>query len=222
MSTPENKVIVPTIGRKVWLWIDLDGPRRFAMENARVEDPAQALDATVVYVLPVKGELDYYYVRLAYIDHMGVPGTTVVPLRQAGQERPNAREWAEWMPYQVGQAAKVYDSQDFPAPSREDLKPGPIVLVQKESPPFKDTCSFGWAVELLKAGNKVARAGWNGKGMWLCLVDWSQYQVTEVAHLVHDTPRPLPWIGMRTADNGFVPWLASQTDILAEDWTVVL
>lgn len=31
----------------------------------------------------------------------------------------------------------------------------------------------------------------------------------------------LPWIGMKTADNKFVPWLASQTDMLAEDWAVI-
>ena len=31
----------------------------------------------------------------------------------------------------------------------------------------------------------------------------------------------LPWVGMKTADGGFVPWLASQTDVLAEDWQIV-
>jgi len=78
--------------------------------------------------------------------------------------------------------------------------------------------SFGTAIEALKLGKKVARAGWNGKGMWLFLVpaeDWN----TDVENPTD--AHPLPWIGMKTADNKFVPWLASQTDVLAEDWTIV-
>lgn len=80
-----------------------------------------------------------------------------------------------------------------------------------------DSFDFGTAVRLLKSGFKVARAGWNGKGMWLGYVD--RYEVLD-----HDYDRyeMLPWIGMKTADNKFVPWLASQTDVLAEDWTVVV
>ena len=90
--------------------------------------------------------------------------------------------------------------------------------------------TFGDAVHMLKMGEKVARAGWNGKDMWLALT-----------LSIHDIPRDgttmpvyrltlddagigataLPWIGMKTADNKFVPWLASQTDMLAEDWIVV-
>lgn len=82
--------------------------------------------------------------------------------------------------------------------------------------------SFGHAVEALKAGGKVARAGWNGKGMWLSLVsdmEWS----TVSRHLGGTAvgAEYLPWIGMKTADNHFVPWLASQTDVLANDWQVV-
>lgn len=93
-----------------------------------------------------------------------------------------------------------------------------------------DGMSFGLAIEALKMGEKVARAGWNGKGMWLALT-----------LSIHDIPRSgtnmpvyrltlddsgvgataLPWIGMKTADNKFVPWLASQTDMLADDWVVV-
>lgn len=74
---------------------------------------------------------------------------------------------------------------------------------------------FGWALNELRAGMRVCRAGWNGKGMWLALVPEASYEV-------FGTPRPtgelLPWVGMRTADNTFVPWLCSQTDMLAEDW----
>jgi hypothetical protein len=70
--------------------------------------------------------------------------------------------------------------------------------------------NFGQAIEALKKGQKVARKDWNGKGMWLML------QVPD-AH----SKMSLPYIYMKTADDHLVPWLASQTDVLAEDWEVV-
>lgn len=85
---------------------------------------------------------------------------------------------------------------------------------------------FGKALEALKAGHRVARRGWNGKGMWLLLIDGDAWAFSDWVYGDdrggHVSPlKPLPWIGMRTADGGFVPWLASQTDILANDWQVV-
>ena len=76
--------------------------------------------------------------------------------------------------------------------------------------------SFGAAIEALKAGEKVSRSGWNGVGLWL------ELQVPD-AH----SKMTLPYIFMSYPDNAKntpgarVPWLASQTDILAEDWLVV-
>jgi hypothetical protein len=70
--------------------------------------------------------------------------------------------------------------------------------------------NFGQAIEALKKGQKVARKGWNGKGMWLML------QVPDT-----HSKMSLPYIYMKTADDHLVPWLASQTDVLAEDWEVV-
>ena len=78
--------------------------------------------------------------------------------------------------------------------------------------------TFGQALDHLKEGDRVCRAGWNGKGMWLALVGEGVYDVG--SRTMRGADRLLPWIGMKTADNGFVPWLASQTDILAEDWTL--
>lgn len=84
--------------------------------------------------------------------------------------------------------------------------------------------SFGWALEHMKCGKRVMRAGWNGKGMWLLLVHpedvrtCSDFWGEEVNA---DPPCLLPWIGMKTADYRFVPWLASQTDMLAEDWEII-
>ncbi len=85
--------------------------------------------------------------------------------------------------------------------------------------------SFGHALEALKAGHKVARSGWNGKGMFLFLVPGSTFTVnrppllgiypegTEINYHSH--------IDMKTASGEVVPWLASQTDMLAEDWAVL-
>lgn len=83
-----------------------------------------------------------------------------------------------------------------------------------------NTFSFGEAIKYLKRGMKVARKGWNGKDMFLEYVDPymnRQFRLTET----NPAGTFLPWIGMKTADNGFVPWLASQTDILSEDWVFV-
>ena len=85
-----------------------------------------------------------------------------------------------------------------------------------------EALTFGLAVEAMKKGRKVARVGWNGKGMWLRHVEpYNDFGMSdaEVERVTDATL--LPWIGMKTADNKFVPWLASQTDILAEDWVIV-
>lgn len=86
--------------------------------------------------------------------------------------------------------------------------------------------SFSVALEELKSGKKLARSGWNGKGLFVFLVQGSTFKVsrapllgiypegTEINYHAH--------IDMRTADGQIVPWLASPTDVLAEDWEVVL
>lgn len=90
--------------------------------------------------------------------------------------------------------------------------------------------TFGNAIEALKAGHKVARKGWNGKGMWLVLVPG-----TPVIHPAPETPygragvtecEILPHIDMWTTNahgrRAMLPgWLASQTDMLSEDWELI-
>lgn len=85
--------------------------------------------------------------------------------------------------------------------------------------------SFGSAVAALKQDYKVARSGWNGKGMFLFLVPGSTFKVNR-APLLGIYPEGTeinycPHIDMKTADGSIVPWLASQTDVLAEDWMTV-
>jgi hypothetical protein len=86
-----------------------------------------------------------------------------------------------------------------------------------------ETC--GWAVKQMQNGSRVRRSGWNGKGMWLILVTPNDSrQATRMAESMGmpagENLRTLPWIGMKTADNAFVPWLCSQTDLLAVDWEI--
>jgi hypothetical protein len=87
---------------------------------------------------------------------------------------------------------------------------------------LKTDLTFGAALYRLKLGLRVAREGWNGKGMFLFLVPGSTFHVNrepllsfyEAGTVVHY----LPHIDMKTATGSIVPWLASQTDLLANDW----
>lgn len=85
--------------------------------------------------------------------------------------------------------------------------------------------SFGEALQALLAGEKVERQGWNGKGMFIYYVPPGDYPArTEVAKKVWGEDGLVPYqayIAMKTVQNTVVPWLASQSDILATDWEVV-
>lgn len=88
--------------------------------------------------------------------------------------------------------------------------------------------TIGWAVKQLHNGSRVRRVGWNGKGMWLVLA----YSVDDKAGLslpyryglrdengqsyLHSAPA----VFMKAANGDFVPWLCSQTDLLATDWEI--
>lgn len=85
---------------------------------------------------------------------------------------------------------------------------------------YTDGCTFGQAIELLKSGYKLARKGWNGKGMFLFMVSGGAWDFECDIHGV-DGLHTLPFICMKTADDKLVPWLASQSDILEEDWVIV-
>lgn len=92
--------------------------------------------------------------------------------------------------------------------------------------------NFGQALELLKAGHKVTREGWNGKGMFIVLMPplyLPPYNTQGTARKVNDRTakwigedQPLdcqPYIAMYTARKQWQPgWLCSQADMLAEDW----
>ncbi len=85
--------------------------------------------------------------------------------------------------------------------------------------------NFSKALAFLKEGEKVQREGWNGKDMFIFLVSGSTFIVnrapllgiypegTEINYHAH--------VDMKTADGMVVPWLCSQTDMLADDWEVL-
>ena len=73
-----------------------------------------------------------------------------------------------------------------------------------------EAMNFGQAIQEMKLHQiRVSRAGWNGRGMWL------ELQVPD-----KNSKMTLPYIFMVTVQGDRVPWLASQTDVLAEDWQV--
>jgi hypothetical protein len=139
-------------------------------------------------------------------DHAAV--FTHVPENTGPDETPNGDTW-RWMPYQKAVAAGEI---------------APTLHAQQAQQPAT-VFDFGQAVRYLKDGMKVTRLGWNGKGMFLFLVPGSTFKVnrapllgiypegTEINYQSH--------IDMKTAQDTVVPWLASQGDVLAEDWTLL-
>lgn len=91
--------------------------------------------------------------------------------------------------------------------------------------------NFGQAIEALKAGSKVARKGWNGRGMWLILVpgtadaqlrDGTPYKAALGADYCEILPHIDMWTVNADGRRAMLPgWLASQTDMLSDDWEIV-
>jgi hypothetical protein len=80
-----------------------------------------------------------------------------------------------------------------------------------------DEHNFGWALFELKRGNKVQRSGWNGKGMWLKLQRPDENSKMTLPYIYIEYPQ-----GHLIYPNGAkVPWLASQTDLLSDDWDII-
>lgn len=91
-----NMSIEPTVGRKVWYW-----PHPVDDANMNNVDHEQPLDATVLFVHHNR------LVNLQVVDHMGHSHTLIQAiLRQPNDDKPGNEGYAEWMPYQIGQAVK--------------------------------------------------------------------------------------------------------------------
>jgi len=95
---------------------------------------------------------------------------------------------------------------------------------------MEELFSFSMALDAMKGGHKVCRQGWNGKGMWICKGQghpalpaeqfWNEH-TKAFAESNGGTAEVLPYLIMKTADNKILMgWLASQSDMLAEDWMI--
>jgi hypothetical protein len=87
------------------------------------------------------------------------------------------------------------------------------------SSPFNFPC----ALAMLKDGHKLTRSGWNGKGMYIYFVPENNYPAqTEIARAEFGDMVPYgSYIAMKTAQGNVIPWVASHTDLLSNDWEVI-
>ncbi len=147
----------------------------------------------------------------------GAPGADLVA-EGGGQVRVDQVYLDRHKPY-VGGYLVVYDDsyRSF----------SPVEPFERGYSPYEGS-GMGWALRQLRAGKKVSRVNWNGPGMYICLqkgypdgiaINKNTAEATGLGEGV--IARFLPYLMIKTVDDSFVPWLASQTDILASDWYVV-
>jgi hypothetical protein len=98
----------------------------------------------------------------------------------------------------------------------------PEEMIERRPEPAELGFAFGDALIVVKCGGKIARKGWNGKNMFVFLREGRQITNVDPSTPMGGDFESLPHLCMRTADGKCcVGWLASQTDLLAEDWYVV-
>lgn len=209
MTDPNKTIIPPTVGRVVHYYRD---PRAGESDFA-VNDDGLPYAAIIAHVWSDT------MVNLTVFDANGRPHSrTSVELVQGPQPARPAGAFCSWMPYQIGQAAKTEAAERRAA--EVETKAYPDGTVVTGTGPLPDlspvTFSFGAALDLLKNGRRVSRVGWNGKGMWLELQRPDAGSKMTLPYLYLNYP-----IDARTTPGARVPWLASQTDVLAEDWVQV-
>ena len=89
---------------------------------------------------------------------------------------------------------------------------------------------FDYALQCMAGGNRVARAGWNGKGMWICQGQgsvqtadkfWNEH-TREFAEQNGGEAEVLPYLIMKTADGKILMgWTPNSIDVLAQDWDIL-
>lgn len=254
-------MITPTIGRKLYY------QPRGAVGIAKYD--AQPIDATIVYVWPQLDPSAPYLLNLALIDHSGAHSVAAhVPLIQEGYSPPDTGPYAEWMPYQNGQAKKAMIEQNVAIQQQEvaqqqaaSLQNAGLVLPNVESGPtiasgssqpasseqpqpvtseatptftngdsgslqgFNYSSDFAGALSALKGGKRVARSGWNGKGMFVYLVPAASYPAqTGAAKSFFGEGSLVPYnayLALKGVDNTVSTWVPSVNDVLADDWSVL-
>ena len=134
-----------------------------------------------------------------------------------------------WMPYGFWLHKALAEFNNFETSTGQDefLAGGLKQLCQANILPKTERLSFGDAVAALKEGLRVARSGWNGKGMFLYYVPENKYPASRNEHgtmvgVFEDDMIPYrEYIALKTVDNQVVPWTPSISDALAEDWQIV-
>ena len=127
-----------------------------------------------------------------------------------------------WMPYGFWLHKALADHDNRLQPPSDDNK-----IEAQDVIPEGATFDFGTAVEALKQGARVAREGWNGKGMFLYYVPENKYPAsrneygTMIGVFEDDMVPYREYIALKTVDNQVVPWAPSISDALAEDWQIV-
>lgn len=232
--------IIPTVGRKLYF-----EPNGAQGPDHRMDN--QPIDATVLWVAPLAdGETGPYKLNLFTIDHSGFQAVKLgVPLIQAPYDQPldKGTAYCYWMPYQVSQAKPVegekgateVPEQSSVAESTQSTAPAtpaptadaPSVASANDGPATEETArfDFGGALKWLLAGRKLAREGWNGKGLFVFLVPGSTFTVNR-APLLGIYPEGTqinynPHIDIKNVDGSISTWVPSINDCLAEDWVLV-
>jgi hypothetical protein len=167
-----------------------------------IQQPAKVCAAMIVKVISDER------VNLVVFDEIGCPiSAQNVPLLQKSREYITG-PYCRWMEYQKEQAAK----EEVMAAMDKLKKQGSPLLSASSRP----TMDFGDALRRLKMGHKVIRKGWNGKGMWLSLQCPDEWSMNTLPYIYIEYPAGHP-----SYPNGSrVPWLASQTDMLGDDWVI--
>lgn len=125
-------------------------------------------------------------------------------------------------PLEVGYLVEYPDSKPNHEQFRGYISWSPRAAFEDSYRDVDRGCTFGHAVELLKAGFKLARKGWNGNGMYIEYVaaeEWNSSSLERPGFA--DELKPHPWLGIKTVNDQFMPWVPSQSDVLAEDWIIL-
>lgn len=168
--------------------------------------------------------------------YIGTKQVRATPMtRKAYNELRGWKVPADECPDYAGYLVEYLDSQPNHADYDGYISWSPAAVFEQTYHDTQQGMTFGAALVLLKQGELVARNGWNGKGMWLLLVkgecvtepindcygDPTRYECGNDGYEKGQSIPVLDAIYMKTADNKLVPWLASQTDMLVEDWVRV-
>ena len=140
----------------------------------------------------------------------------------------------------IRKGGKVYDANELIPRSMEPVEEGYKVRYSDGYESFSpkdvfeeayrpiDGMNFGLAIEAAKQGKKITRRGWNGKGMWvICRSGYPDgipcnKKTADAVGIPEGTLfKVRPYLQMKCVDDTFQMWLASQSDILAEDWEIV-